>query len=345
MSGVRVRADVRLVVRAAGCSRPAWSRWSWASRPAVRWSRRRRFRCVPTPCAPPICSARTTAWSSTPTRTGRSQGALVAASWAFERGIGFQAPLATREVVTETGADGRYEIPRLDTLPSGLSTRVRRFTADRLSPRPRRLAQRLAVSQPHARPRLQPARQPRAAREVAADLSACRAPGVPGRRRAHPHGGRLGSAGRGDGARGRATGEAPRAPARSASLQRRGRREDRAATGGALDVVASVDRRRDPRRHGLRRQVRGRQAHRSADDRVLRQPPLQGDRQARELRRRPARLAAGQRRRRGPVRQAADASCRAPRPPTRSATPRSARAPARSAGSRSWCASAAPSCR
>jgi hypothetical protein len=56
------------------------------------------------------------------------QGALVAASWAFERGVGFQAPLATREVVTETGPDGRYEIPRLDTLPSGLSTRVRRFT-------------------------------------------------------------------------------------------------------------------------------------------------------------------------------------------------------------------------
>jgi hypothetical protein len=56
------------------------------------------------------------------------QGALVAASWAFERGVGFQAPLATREVVTETGPDGRYDIPRIDTLPSGLSTRVRRFT-------------------------------------------------------------------------------------------------------------------------------------------------------------------------------------------------------------------------
>ena len=56
------------------------------------------------------------------------QGALVAASWAFERGVGFQAPLAAREIVIETGPDGRYEIPRLDTLPSGLSTRVRRFT-------------------------------------------------------------------------------------------------------------------------------------------------------------------------------------------------------------------------
>jgi hypothetical protein len=55
-------------------------------------------------------------------------GALVAASWAFERGVGFQAPLAARELVVETGPDGRYQIPRLESLPSGLSTRVRRFT-------------------------------------------------------------------------------------------------------------------------------------------------------------------------------------------------------------------------
>jgi hypothetical protein len=55
-------------------------------------------------------------------------GAVVAASWAFERGIGFQAPAGANEVVTETGADGRYTIPRIGELPSGLSTRVRRFT-------------------------------------------------------------------------------------------------------------------------------------------------------------------------------------------------------------------------
>jgi hypothetical protein len=55
-------------------------------------------------------------------------GATVAASWAFERGIGFQAPLGATEFVTETGADGRYAVPRLADLPSGLSTRVRRFT-------------------------------------------------------------------------------------------------------------------------------------------------------------------------------------------------------------------------
>jgi hypothetical protein len=55
-------------------------------------------------------------------------GALVAASWAFERGVGLQAPLAAREIVVESGADGRYSIPRLTDLPGGASTRLRRFT-------------------------------------------------------------------------------------------------------------------------------------------------------------------------------------------------------------------------
>jgi hypothetical protein len=55
-------------------------------------------------------------------------GALVAASWAFERGIGAVGPLDAEEVVVQTGADGRYTVPRLSRLPTGLSTRVRRFT-------------------------------------------------------------------------------------------------------------------------------------------------------------------------------------------------------------------------
>lgn len=55
-------------------------------------------------------------------------GATVAASWAFESGIGFHAPAGAREVVVETGADGRYAIPRLDDLPEGASARIRRFT-------------------------------------------------------------------------------------------------------------------------------------------------------------------------------------------------------------------------
>jgi len=55
-------------------------------------------------------------------------GATVAASWAFENGVGFHAPSGAREVVVETGADGRYTIPRLDDLPEGASARIRRFT-------------------------------------------------------------------------------------------------------------------------------------------------------------------------------------------------------------------------
>jgi hypothetical protein len=55
-------------------------------------------------------------------------GATVAASWAFERGIGLRAPAGAQEFVTETGADGRYIVPKLADLPSGASMRVRRFT-------------------------------------------------------------------------------------------------------------------------------------------------------------------------------------------------------------------------
>jgi len=39
-----------------------------------------------------------------------------------------QAPLASREVVVESGVDGRYVIPRLEEVPAGASTRLRRFT-------------------------------------------------------------------------------------------------------------------------------------------------------------------------------------------------------------------------
>ena len=55
-------------------------------------------------------------------------GALVAASWAFERGVGVPGPASAEEIVTQTGADGRYAIPALTRLPTGLSARVRRFT-------------------------------------------------------------------------------------------------------------------------------------------------------------------------------------------------------------------------
>jgi hypothetical protein len=55
-------------------------------------------------------------------------GATVSASWAFENGVGFHAPSGARELVVQTGADGRYTIPRLDDLPEGASSRIRRFT-------------------------------------------------------------------------------------------------------------------------------------------------------------------------------------------------------------------------
>jgi hypothetical protein len=55
-------------------------------------------------------------------------GATVSASWAFENGVGFHAPAGAREVVVETGADGRYTIPRVTDLPAGASARIRRFT-------------------------------------------------------------------------------------------------------------------------------------------------------------------------------------------------------------------------
>lgn len=55
-------------------------------------------------------------------------GATIAASWAFERGIGALGPLDAEEVITQTSVDGRYVIPRLSRLPTGLSARVRRFT-------------------------------------------------------------------------------------------------------------------------------------------------------------------------------------------------------------------------
>jgi hypothetical protein len=55
-------------------------------------------------------------------------GATVAGSWAFERGVGLVGPAGAREVVVETGADGRYRIPLLADLPTGASMRVQRFT-------------------------------------------------------------------------------------------------------------------------------------------------------------------------------------------------------------------------
>ena len=54
--------------------------------------------------------------------------ATVVGSWGFERGIGLEGPAGFREVSIETSADGRYQIPRPDDVPTGSSMRLRRFT-------------------------------------------------------------------------------------------------------------------------------------------------------------------------------------------------------------------------
>ena len=54
--------------------------------------------------------------------------ATVVGTWAFERGIGLCGPAGYREFVMETSADGRYQIPRPEDVPTGGSMRLRRFT-------------------------------------------------------------------------------------------------------------------------------------------------------------------------------------------------------------------------
>jgi hypothetical protein len=54
--------------------------------------------------------------------------ATVVGSWGFERGIGLRGPAGSREFSLETSADGRYQIPRPDDLPTGGSMHLRRFT-------------------------------------------------------------------------------------------------------------------------------------------------------------------------------------------------------------------------
>jgi hypothetical protein len=54
--------------------------------------------------------------------------AVVVGTWAFEHGIGLRGPAFVREVAVETGADGRYQLPRPEDLPGGSSMHLRRFT-------------------------------------------------------------------------------------------------------------------------------------------------------------------------------------------------------------------------
>lgn len=54
--------------------------------------------------------------------------ATVWCGWRFDRGIGSPAPAAARSATTVTNADGHYYIPRLHSLPGGLSTRLAGFS-------------------------------------------------------------------------------------------------------------------------------------------------------------------------------------------------------------------------
>ena len=170
--------------------------------------------------------------------------------------------------------------------------------AHRLSPWPRRLAQRPAVSQPRFAPRLQPAQQPRTPGTLAAHLPPLRPRRIPGRRGEGARRRVVGAAGRSAGARGEAGGGTRRDPRRAGH------------DGDTARHFTPAHRRGDSRRHRLRRQVRGRQADRPADHRVLRQPPLPRGGEARELRRRIAGLAPGHGGRRGAVQEAHEHAAR-----------------------------------
>ena len=151
-------------------------------------------------------------------------GAVVIGSWAFERGIGLTGPAGASEVVTETGADGRYRLPGAGgRCRAGASMRVRRFTlvvyhqgyvgwrSDRQFPEG---TARRDFSQRGNRVRLD---------EMAGGAAAPPAPGVPGGRGRRTDRGPGRGPGRGDGA--------GRAPAGARPGTGAGRR--RAASGAA----------------------------------------------------------------------------------------------------------------
>lgn len=51
-------------------------------------------------------------------------GAVISASWHFQRGVGNSAPETSRMLETTTDVDGRYRVPSLRDLPPGMSTRL-----------------------------------------------------------------------------------------------------------------------------------------------------------------------------------------------------------------------------
>jgi hypothetical protein len=55
-------------------------------------------------------------------------GALVVATWTFQRGVGLVGPDGAVQKEIETDGEGGYSVPRLSDMPGGLSTRVTSFT-------------------------------------------------------------------------------------------------------------------------------------------------------------------------------------------------------------------------
>lgn len=53
---------------------------------------------------------------------------VVSCSWAFDRGLGSAAPEAVRAHSTRTNVDGRYVVPVLRSLPTGLTARLAHFS-------------------------------------------------------------------------------------------------------------------------------------------------------------------------------------------------------------------------
>ena len=55
-------------------------------------------------------------------------GVIVEGTWTFHRGKGLTGPLHSESITVETAADGRYQLPRIDDVPSGNTTHLVRFT-------------------------------------------------------------------------------------------------------------------------------------------------------------------------------------------------------------------------
>ena len=251
-----------------------------------------------------------TAGSSTPRAASRLPGAIVQASWAFETGRGLVAPAGGAVTTVATDNDGHYFIDRLADLPSArarvIGVTIVVYQRGYVAYRSDRVFDN-ALGGARARTDFAQQQQPGQARSldqraVARQARALRRRLGPAQARARQRGGR-GEPG--------ADARARRKPGRAPPPSR--------AQAPPLDAERPALRSTSCAPSPATRRPHRRAAGRSADDADLRQPPLQGGRQARDLRRRAARLEAVAGRRRRALRQAARPRCRTPSARTRSA--------------------------